>query len=54
MSRKLTQNDWCRLANSPNFEDTYDDLYNEEIRRESKTKKREKDRHAYKEDGLFF
>lgn len=54
MSRKITQTDWRRLANSPNFEDTYDDLYNEEIRRESKEKKREKDRHAHKEDGLFF
>lgn len=53
-NKKNSRTDLRNLANSPDYDEQYDDWYEQEIRRESKTKKREKDRHAYKEDGLFF
>ena len=48
--RKSSQNDWRKLANAPDYNDTFDDLYEEEIVRDSKQKKREQVRFGLKED----
>ena len=48
--RKSSQNDWHKLANTPDYNDTFDDLYEEEIVRDSKQKKREQVRFGLKED----
>jgi hypothetical protein len=48
--RKSSQNDWRKLANTPDYSDTFDDLYEEEIVRDSKQKKREQVRFGLKED----
>jgi hypothetical protein len=52
MSRKVTQTDWCKIANSPDFDEQFDDLYNEEVIRETKNKRKEKDRYAFKEENF--
>lgn len=52
MSRKLTQTDWCKFANSPDFDEQFDELYDEESVRESKARRKEKDRYAFKEESF--
>lgn len=52
MSRKLTHTDWRKLANSPDFDDKFDEIYNEEVVRETKNKRKEKDRYAFKEESF--
>lgn len=49
MSRN-TQKDWYKLANSPDYEDQFDELYQEEIVSQSKQKRKEQGRFGFKED----
>lgn len=48
--KKSSQKDWQKLANTPDYADSYDDWYEEEIVRESKSKKREQVRFGLKEE----
>ena len=48
--KKSSQKDWQKLANTPDYNDHFDDLYEEEIVRDSKQKKREQVRFGLKED----
>jgi hypothetical protein len=52
MPRKLTHTDWCKFANSPDFDEQFEDVYDEESIRETKTKRKEKDRYAFKEESF--
>lgn len=52
--RKYTNDDWRRLANSPDFDDAYDELYEKQLNIESKQRKKEKNIHASKEDQANF
>lgn len=47
---KKEYNNWKKVANTPDYNDTFDDLYEEEIVRDSKQKKREQVRFGLKED----
>jgi hypothetical protein len=49
MHKKEYKN-WQKIANTPDYNDTFDDLYEEEIVRDSKQKKREQVRFGLKED----
>jgi hypothetical protein len=46
------QNELRNLANSPDYEDQYDDWYEKSIIRETKNKRKEKDRYAFKEENF--
>ncbi len=48
--RNKPQNELRNLANSPDYDDQYDDWYEEEVVRASKSKKREQVRFGLKED----
>ena len=54
MSPKKTKNDWRTLANNQDYADQFDDWYTEEAIRDTKNKRREKDRHASKEDNFYY
>lgn len=47
---KQSQKDWYKLANSPDYEDQFDDLYEEEIVHQSKQRRKEQTRFGLKED----
>ena len=49
MGKKVTR-DWNKLANYPDFEDTFDELYEEEVVNESKQRKKEQIRYGGQED----
>ncbi len=49
MHKKENKN-WQKIANTPNYNEHFDDLYEEEIVRDSKQKKREQVRFGLKED----
>lgn len=49
MGKKVTR-DWSKLANSPDFEDTFDELYEEEVVNESKQRKKDHTRFDFQED----
>lgn len=50
--RNTSQNKLVNLANSPDYEDQYDDWYEQEVIRETKNKRKEKDRYAFKEESF--
>lgn len=47
---KHSQKDWYKLANSPDYEDQFDELYEEEVVHQSKQKRKEQTRFGLKED----
>ena len=47
---KQSQKDWYKLANSPDYEDQFDELYEEEIVHQSKQRRKECGRFGGKED----
>jgi hypothetical protein len=49
MHKKENKN-WQKIANTPDYNEYFDDLYEEEIVRDSKQKKREQVRFGLKED----
>ena len=42
------------MANSADYNDQFDDWYTEEAIRDTKNKRREKDRHASREDNFYY
>lgn len=50
MSRKYSQNELKKLANSPDYDSMFDDLYEEEVISESKQRKKEQIRYGIQED----
>jgi len=48
--RNKSQKELRNLANSPDYDDQYDEWYEEEVVRESRSKKREQVRFGLKED----
>lgn len=50
MSRDYSHNELRKLANSPDYDDQFDDLYEEEIVSQSKRKRKEQPRFGLKED----
>jgi hypothetical protein len=49
MSKK-TARDWSKLANSPDYEDQFDELYEEEVIHQSKQKRKEQVRFGFEEE----
>lgn len=47
---KNQYNDWRKLANSPDYEDQFDEWYQEEVVSQSKQKRKEQTRFGLKED----
>jgi hypothetical protein len=47
---KHSQKDWYKLANSPDYEDQFDELYEEEVVHQSKQRRKEHGRFGVKED----
>jgi hypothetical protein len=47
---KHSQKDWYKLANSPDYEDAFDELYEEEVISESKQRKKEQVRYGFQEE----
>jgi hypothetical protein len=47
---KHSQKDWYKLANSPDYEDQFDELYEEEVVHQSKQRRKEGGRFGFKED----
>lgn len=47
---KRTQQDWRKLANTPDYEDQFDEMYQDEIINESKQRRKEYSRGFKKED----
>jgi len=50
MSRQYSYNELIKLANSPDYDDQFDDLYEEEVVSQSKQKRKEQTRFGLKED----
>lgn len=48
--RKYNNDDWRKLANSQNIDDVFDEIYEEQEKLEYKQKRKEKERHGFKED----
>lgn len=51
--RKFDNNSWKHIANSSNFDEDFDEVYEEHLNRERRQKLKDKDRYALKEDNRF-